>query len=205
MNGDLVRFVAGRSSAWYDTVRRARTICFVPFLRMGSYARTAPARSPCPRCRPSTCSPSIATTSTGATSCYDNLVARVQTEPALGPLRSYSTVRRDMRVHGGLRKRRAAATGRPGEARRGGRFPRPGWLCHRSGQLGHCAQPPDASTGRTFELDPRTLWSSYTGLLWRNSDSSQSVSSTSQCPSRSATRRGHIGRLVLDAARRHRG
>ncbi|MCA1789992.1 MAG: DDE-type integrase/transposase/recombinase [Thioalkalivibrio sp.] len=46
---------------------------------------------------------------------YDNLVARVGAEPVLGPLRSYSTVRRYMQAHGWVRKRRAAAKGRPGE------------------------------------------------------------------------------------------
>lgn len=46
---------------------------------------------------------------------YDNLVARVQADPSLGPLRSYSTVRRYMQAHGWVRKRRAAAKGRPGE------------------------------------------------------------------------------------------
>jgi putative transposase len=48
---------------------------------------------------------------------YDNLVARVQAEPALGPLRSYSTVRRYMQAHGWVRKRRATPKGRPGEVR----------------------------------------------------------------------------------------
>jgi transposase InsO family protein len=46
---------------------------------------------------------------------YDNLVAWVQGLPTRGPLRSYSTVRRYMQARGWLRKRRAAAKGRPGE------------------------------------------------------------------------------------------
>jgi len=46
---------------------------------------------------------------------YDNLVAWVQARPTRGPLRSYSTVRWYMQAHGWLRKRRAAAKGRPGE------------------------------------------------------------------------------------------
>jgi putative transposase len=48
---------------------------------------------------------------------YDNLAARVKADPTLGPLRSYSTVRRYMKVHGLVRKPRSAPKGRPGEAR----------------------------------------------------------------------------------------
>ena len=48
---------------------------------------------------------------------YDNLAALVKADPALGTLRSYSTVRRYMKAHGLVRKRRAAAKGRPGEVR----------------------------------------------------------------------------------------
>jgi putative transposase len=48
---------------------------------------------------------------------YDNLAARVQANPVLGPLRSYSTVRRYMQARGWVRKRRAAVKGRPGEIR----------------------------------------------------------------------------------------
>jgi transposase InsO family protein len=47
---------------------------------------------------------------------YDNLAALIQTEPALGPLRSYSTVRRYMRAHGWVRKPRLEPK-RPGEER----------------------------------------------------------------------------------------
>ena len=47
---------------------------------------------------------------------YDNLAAAVKANPSLGPLRSYSTVRRYMQVHGMIRKPRPAK-GRPGESR----------------------------------------------------------------------------------------
>ena len=48
---------------------------------------------------------------------YDNLAALLKDHPALGPLRSYSTVRRYMKAHGLVRQRRLAAKGRPGEVR----------------------------------------------------------------------------------------
>jgi transposase InsO family protein len=48
---------------------------------------------------------------------YDNLAARVKADPSLGPLRSYSTVRRYMQTHGLLRQPRPTPKGRPGEAR----------------------------------------------------------------------------------------
>ena len=48
---------------------------------------------------------------------YDNLAAAVKAEPALGPLRSYTTVRRYMQAHGLVRKPGPAPAGRPGEAR----------------------------------------------------------------------------------------
>ena len=48
---------------------------------------------------------------------YDNLAALVKADPTLGPLRSYSTVRRYMQAHGLTRKPRPASKGRPGEAR----------------------------------------------------------------------------------------
>jgi transposase InsO family protein len=48
---------------------------------------------------------------------YDNLAALVKGDPSLGPLHSYSTVRRYMQAHGLLRKPRPAPKGRPGEAR----------------------------------------------------------------------------------------
>ncbi len=48
---------------------------------------------------------------------YDNLAAQVKTDSSLGPLRSYSTVRRYMQAHGMVRKPRPAPKGRPGEAR----------------------------------------------------------------------------------------
>lgn len=47
---------------------------------------------------------------------YDNLAARVKAEPALGPLRSYVTVRRYMQATGLVRKPRPRSKGRPGEA-----------------------------------------------------------------------------------------
>jgi transposase InsO family protein len=48
---------------------------------------------------------------------YDNLAAAAKAEPALGPLRSYSTVRRYMKARGLLRQRRPTPKGRPGEVR----------------------------------------------------------------------------------------
>jgi transposase InsO family protein len=48
---------------------------------------------------------------------YDNLAAVVKADPAKGPLRSYSTVRRYMQTHGLVRKSRPASKGRPGEER----------------------------------------------------------------------------------------
>jgi transposase InsO family protein len=47
---------------------------------------------------------------------YDNLAALVKVDRALGPLRSYSTVRRYMQVHGWVPRTRLQAKGRPGEA-----------------------------------------------------------------------------------------
>jgi transposase InsO family protein len=47
---------------------------------------------------------------------YDNLAARVEATPSLGILRSYSTVRRYMRAHGLVRRRRPAPKGYPGES-----------------------------------------------------------------------------------------
>lgn len=47
---------------------------------------------------------------------YDNLAALVQTDPKLGPLRSYSTVRRYMQANGMVRKPRPRPKGRPAEA-----------------------------------------------------------------------------------------
>src|SRR5262249_39080007 len=48
---------------------------------------------------------------------YDNLAAVVKAEPALGPLRSYATLRRYMQAHGWVRKPRLRSKERPGEAR----------------------------------------------------------------------------------------
>jgi len=47
---------------------------------------------------------------------YDNLAAAVEAKPAMGPLRSYCTVRRYMQAHGLVRKPRLRPKGRPGEA-----------------------------------------------------------------------------------------
>src|SRR3990170_21896 len=47
---------------------------------------------------------------------YDNLAALVKADASLGPLRSYSTVRRYMKVHGMVRQPRPRPKGRPGEA-----------------------------------------------------------------------------------------
>jgi transposase InsO family protein len=48
---------------------------------------------------------------------YDNLAALVKANPTLGPLCSYSTVRRYMKAHGFLRKPRLQPMNYPGEAR----------------------------------------------------------------------------------------
>ena len=48
---------------------------------------------------------------------YDNLAALVKATPLLGPLRSYSTVRRYMQVHGMVRRPRPQPKGHPGEER----------------------------------------------------------------------------------------
>jgi putative transposase len=48
---------------------------------------------------------------------YDNLAALVMTDPSLGSLRSYSTVKRYMQAHGLTRKPRLQPRDRPGEAR----------------------------------------------------------------------------------------
>lgn len=48
---------------------------------------------------------------------YDNLAASVKADAALGPLRSYSTVRRYMQAHGWVPRPRLQAKGRPGEVR----------------------------------------------------------------------------------------
>ncbi len=46
---------------------------------------------------------------------YDNLSTVVKAEPAMGPLRSYCTVRRYMQAHGLVRQPRPRPKGRPGE------------------------------------------------------------------------------------------
>ena len=46
---------------------------------------------------------------------HDNLAAAVEAKPAMGPLRSYCTVRRYMQAHGLVRKPRQRPQGRPGE------------------------------------------------------------------------------------------
>jgi putative transposase len=48
---------------------------------------------------------------------YDNLAAFVKANPSLGPLHSYSTVRRYMQAHGLVRKPKLHPKERPGEAR----------------------------------------------------------------------------------------
>jgi putative transposase len=52
---------------------------------------------------------------------YDNLAASVKANPALGSLRSYSTVKRYMQAHGLVRKPTPRPNRRPGEARAEGR------------------------------------------------------------------------------------
>jgi transposase InsO family protein len=47
---------------------------------------------------------------------YDNLAASVKADPSLGPLRSYSTIKRYMHAHGLLKKPRVLSHTRPGEA-----------------------------------------------------------------------------------------
>ncbi len=46
---------------------------------------------------------------------YDNMASAVKTDPSLGPLCSYSTVKRFMQATGMVRKRRQKPKGRPGE------------------------------------------------------------------------------------------
>ncbi len=48
---------------------------------------------------------------------YDNLAASVKANPAMGPLHSYSTVKRYMQAHGLVRNPTPRPKGRPGEAR----------------------------------------------------------------------------------------
>src|SRR5271156_4517374 len=48
---------------------------------------------------------------------YDNLAALLKSDPTLGPLRSYPTVRRYMQAHGLVRKPMPRPTRYPGEAR----------------------------------------------------------------------------------------
>lgn len=52
----------------------------------------------------------------------DNLVVRVEEDPRLGPMPSYSTVRRVLRAHGLFRRRRLGPRGSPGAARAEARF-----------------------------------------------------------------------------------
>lgn len=54
----------------------------------------------------------------------DNLAVRVEEEPRLGPMPSYSTVRRVLRAHGLFRRRRLGPRGSPGAARAEARFER---------------------------------------------------------------------------------
>ena len=54
---------------------------------------------------------------------YDNLAALVKAEPSLGPLRSYSTVRRYMQAHGWVRKPRLQARATPRRNPRGRETP----------------------------------------------------------------------------------
>ncbi len=74
---------------------------------------------------------------------YDNLAALVKADHSLGPLRSYSTVRRYMQAHGLIRKRRARPKGRgAGEARQT-----------------HRAQRRERREVRSYEAE-------YVGSLW---------------------------------------
>jgi putative transposase len=52
----------------------------------------------------------------------DNLAVRVEDDPRLGPMPSYSTVRRVLRAHGLVRRRRLGPRGSPGAARAEARF-----------------------------------------------------------------------------------
>ncbi len=52
----------------------------------------------------------------------DNLAVRVEADPRLGPMSSYSTVRRVLHAHGLIRRRRWGPRGSPGAARAEARF-----------------------------------------------------------------------------------
>jgi putative transposase len=52
----------------------------------------------------------------------DNLAVRVEDDPRLGPMPSYSTVRRFLQAHGLVRRRRLGPRGAPGAARAEARF-----------------------------------------------------------------------------------
>jgi transposase InsO family protein len=54
----------------------------------------------------------------------DNLAVRVAEDPGLGPMPSYSTIRRVLRAHGLVRRRRLGPRGAPGAARAEARFER---------------------------------------------------------------------------------
>ena len=71
---------------------------------------------------------------------YDNLAALVKSDDSLGPLRSYSTVRRYMQAHGLVRKRRARPKGR------------------RAGET-HAAEKRESREVRSYEAE-------YVGSLW---------------------------------------
>jgi len=88
---------------------------------------------------------------------YDNLAARVKADPSLGPLRSYSTIRRYMQAHGLVRKRRLARKGRPGEEqaiRRRERREVRSYEAEYAGSLWHL----DFHHGSLKVLTPRGQW-----------------------------------------------
>jgi len=88
---------------------------------------------------------------------YDNLAARVKADPSLGPLCSYSTVRRYMQAHGLLRKRRPKGKGRLGEeqaARRRERREVRSYEAEYVGSLWHL----DFHHGSLKVLTPRGQW-----------------------------------------------
>lgn len=88
---------------------------------------------------------------------YDNLAARVKADASLGPLPSYSTVRRYMQAHGLLRKRRSASKGRPGQERAAQRRERRevrSYEAQYAGALWHL----DFHHGSLKVLTPRGQW-----------------------------------------------
>ena len=88
---------------------------------------------------------------------YDNLAALVKSDPRLGPLKSYSTVRRYMQAHGLPRQRRKHPKARPGEVRAAERRQRReirSYEAEHSGSLWHL----DFHHGSLQVLTPSGQW-----------------------------------------------